>query len=105
VIQANSRPIVKLPNRAKVAGIPQGWTALIINGRRHFANFAKEFVNVIRVERDSEVNVLGDTLRGWFGSDVGLPGTRFEVEFTLEGDQLHMAPVKGEAVRNGESGA
>ena len=105
VIQANSRPILKLPNRAKVAGIPQGWTALIINGQRHFANFAKEFVNVIRVERDSEVNVLGDTLRGWFGSDVGLPGTRFEVEFTLEGDELRMAPVKGEVARNGESGA
>lgn len=51
--RADSRPM-KLPNRTKVAGIPQGWTELTINGRVHFANFAKEFVNVIRAERDSE---------------------------------------------------
>lgn len=98
VIHANSRPIVKLPNRTKAAGIPQGWAEVSINGCIHFANFAKEFVNVIRADRDSEVNVLGDILRGWFGPDVGLPGTRFEVEFTLEGDKLHMAPINSQPV-------
>ena len=98
VIHADSRPIVKLPNRTKVAGIPQGWTELTINGQVHFANFAKEFINVIRTERDSAVNVLGDILRGWFGPDVGLPGTRFEVEFTRQSGKLRMAPVSSEPV-------
>ncbi|MFM8251655.1 MAG: DEAD/DEAH box helicase family protein, partial [Planctomycetota bacterium] len=93
VIHADSRPIVKLPNRTKVLGIPQGWTEVTINGRVHFVNFAKEFVNLIHSERDSKANVLGDILRGWFGTDVGLPGTRFDVEFTIDGDQLWMAPV------------
>ena len=49
---------------------------------------------MIRAERESEANVLGDILRGWFGPDVGLPGTRFQVEFNLDGEMLQMTPVR-----------
>ena len=41
VIHNESRPILKLPNRIKVAGIPQGWTEVTINGSVHFANFVQ----------------------------------------------------------------
>ncbi|MFO0818324.1 MAG: hypothetical protein U1A77_10310 [Pirellulales bacterium] len=76
VIHADSRPIVKLPNRSKAVGIPEGWTEVTIDGRVHVANFAKEFINVVRTDRESETNVLGDILRSWFGPDAGMPGTR-----------------------------
>lgn len=94
VLHANNRPILKLPNRGKVAAVPEGWTEVAIDGRIHFANFAKEFINVIRTDRELETNVIGDILRNWFGPDAGQPGTRFQVEFQRVSDQLEMKPVR-----------
>lgn len=94
VLHANNRPILKLPNRTKSAGVPKGWTEVMIDGQVHFANFAKEFLNVIRAERESEANVLGEILRQWFGPNAGMPGTRFQVEFRRNEQHLEMAPVR-----------
>ncbi|HND52667.1 MAG TPA: DUF3427 domain-containing protein, partial [Pirellulaceae bacterium] len=81
LLQSAGRPILKLPDRTKSPDVPEGWTEVLIDGRPHVANFAKQYINVVRTAPDSEVNVLGDLMRTWFGPDAGLPGTRFQVEF------------------------
>ena len=53
----------------------------------------KQFVNVVRTDREAEKNVLAEIVRGWFGPDAGRPGTRFEVAFESAGDRLQMEPV------------
>jgi hypothetical protein len=93
VIQAQGRPILKLPSREKTPGVPAGWTNVSINEAPHVANFATEFINVVRRETNSEENLLPEILRDWFGPDAGQPGTRFQVQFELAGDRLKMQPV------------
>ena len=93
VIHANGRPILKLPDREKTPGVPSDWVEILVNGQPHVANFVKQFVNVVRTDREAEKNVLEDIVRGWFGPDAGRPGTRFEVAFESAGDRLQMEPV------------
>jgi superfamily II DNA or RNA helicase len=93
VLHASGRPILKLPDRKNNPGIPFGWVDVLANDQPHVANFAKEFVNVVRTDRESETNVLADIIRGWFGPDAGRPGTRYEVAFEPAGDALQMLPV------------
>lgn len=93
VIHAGGRPILKLPDRKRTEGVPFGWVEAIADGMPYTANFAKEFVNVLRRERDEETNVLPELLRGWFGPDAGLPGTRAEVRFEPTEAGWRMEPV------------
>lgn len=93
LIHANRRPIIQLPDRGKVAGIPYGWTDVLIDGQPHEANFVKHFVNVVR-RGDSADNILADILRGWFGPDAGQPGTRFEVVFEPGEGGYTMTPAR-----------
>ena len=95
-MHANNRPIVKLPNRSRVEGIPTGWTDVTINGHVYAANFVREFINVIRPSQESEDNILGDILRNWFGPNAGQPGTRFQVEFRRVDGKWTMQPVREE---------
>lgn len=99
VIHAGGRPIIKLPSRNSNSGIPDGWAEVMVDDRIYFANFAKEFVNVIRPDRNEEQNDLPNLLKAWFGSDAGLPGTRFQVKFTTENGNLRLLPVQPLAVR------
>ncbi|MCA9087252.1 MAG: DUF3427 domain-containing protein [Planctomycetaceae bacterium] len=95
VMHASGRPILKLPDRMKTSGVPNGWVDVLANGQRHVANFVKEYVNVIRTdEHETEANVLAEIVRGWFGPDAGLPGTQYEVAFEPAGDVLRMVPVE-----------
>ena len=93
VLQSTGRPILKLPDRTKSSDVPEGWTEVLIDGRPHVANFAKLYINVVRTDPDSEVNVLGDLMRTWFGPDAGLPGTRFQVEVRDVGGRWEMKAV------------
>lgn len=93
VLHANGRPILKLPDRQKTPGIPAGWVDVLVNGQSYVANFVKEFLNVLRSDRESEGNLLADVLRGWFGPDAGRPGTRFEVVCDWVGEVLRMTPT------------
>jgi hypothetical protein len=93
VLHTSGRPILKLPDRRNNPGIPSGWVDVLANDQPHVANFAKEFVNVVRTDRESETNVLADIVRGWFGPDAGRPGTRYEVAFEPADDALRMRPV------------
>ena len=85
VRHAGGRPIIFLPDRNRVPGPPEGWTPLRIDGEAYEGNFAKVALNVVRRD-DGEENVLHEVLRGWFGADAGLPGTRFEVLFERDGE-------------------
>lgn len=99
LIHSGGRPILKLPDRDKTPGVPQGWTDVLVESQPHEANFAKEFVNVIR-KQGQEVNSLTPILRGWFGDDAGRPGTRHHVAFRHGEDGYEMVPY-GRAASNG----
>jgi hypothetical protein len=58
VLHSSGVPILKLPDRKKTPGVPSGWVEVLANGQPHVANFVKEFVNVVRTDRDSDGNVL-----------------------------------------------
>lgn len=92
VIHSGGRPILKLPDRESMPNLPAGWTDISANEKPYVANFAKLFVNVVRTDQESEANLLPEILRGWFGSDAGLPGTRCEVSFANNEDNLRMEP-------------
>lgn len=92
VIHASRRPIIKLPDRENVPGVPIGWTDVMIEGQPHEAKFAKQFLNVVRVA-GSEDNVLPDILRNWFGPNAGMPGTRYEVTIDSVESGYLMAPA------------
>ena len=49
-----------------------------IDGTRYEADFVKVALNVVRLPGEAR-NRLPEVLRGWFGPDAGLPGTRHEV--------------------------
>ncbi len=92
VSHANQKPILFLPDRSTQAGIPEGWTAIDIEGERYEANFVKVAVNVIRRPGNPR-NELPTILRRWFGADVGLPGTNFHVVFKRSGTGWTLAPA------------
>ena len=100
VIQANGRPILILPPRARMAGIPEGWVEVIADGAKYQANFVKIAVNVLRQSDDGE-NQLPALLVRWFGPMAGHPGTSFMVAFTREGDACQLAPVEAGQEQDG----
>jgi hypothetical protein len=61
---------------------------------RYEADFRKVALNVVR-RAGSPRNELPGLLRGWFGPDVGLPGTRFEVRLVKSPDsEYRLEPVR-----------
>ena len=92
VSHANGRPLVFLPNRADVPGIPEGWVDVTVDGDLYQANFVKVAVNILR-RTGSEQNELGSVLRGWFGPDAGLPGTSHRVAFEKGNKGLRLIPL------------
>ncbi|MCP4477407.1 MAG: DUF3427 domain-containing protein, partial [Planctomycetaceae bacterium] len=93
IIHSNQKPIIKLPNREKQPSIPFEWVPVLVNGNQVYAKFVKEFINVIRDKPESDKNLLTEILRDWFGDDVGLPGTNFQVQFESLGGTYHMTKV------------
>ena len=94
ISHSNGSPFIRLPTREAVPGMPNGPTEIVADGHRYEAIFAKIAVNVLK-EPGQAKNVLGTVLRRWFGPDVGLPGTRFEVVFhRAESGEIQLAPVK-----------
>lgn len=93
VIHASGNPILKLPDRKKVPGIPEGWNNISVAGESYAANFVKQAVNVVRESEEKDENVIGDLMRGMFGPDAGKPGTRYEVRFHEDAGELVMEPT------------
>jgi len=92
IIHTDQRPIIKLPDREKVSGVPEGWTDILIDGERYEGNFVKVFLNVVR-RKGEEGNALPSILRAWFGADVGLPGTRFEIALESHDSGYRLSPI------------
>ncbi len=95
VSHADGRPILFLPDRGRVSGIPEGWVPVVANNESYEANFVKVAINVMR-RPGSEENVLPALLQEWFGDQAGSPGTRSEVEFSDESGQLTLSPMRPE---------
>ncbi|CAN0376331.1 unnamed protein product, partial [Phaeothamnion confervicola] len=91
VSQTNGRPILFLPDRTKVSGIPEEWVEVKVGDELWSVNFAKVAINVMRRE-GSQQNELPALLRTWFGPDAGQPGTRHQVVFRNE-DGWSLSPV------------
>jgi superfamily II DNA or RNA helicase/diadenosine tetraphosphate (Ap4A) HIT family hydrolase len=91
VISSGDMPIIKLPSRDRVDGIPEGWESLDVEGKKLRVKFAKQYINVVRETESSAKNLLHDILRGWYGASVGQPGTLFEVKLKRVGNdwELH----------------
>ncbi|MFO7653189.1 MAG: DEAD/DEAH box helicase family protein [Candidatus Krumholzibacteriia bacterium] len=86
-------PILKLPGRDKVPGIPEGDTEVLLpDGSVWVFRFAKVAVNVARPV-GAEGNRLPDLLKGWFGDEAGRPGTGFGVRFNVGEVCWRIAPV------------
>jgi hypothetical protein len=95
VAQAGGKPILFLPPRERMAGIPQGWVDVEAEGSTYQANFVQIAVNVMHLGDDIS-NRLPDLLRQWFGVDAGQPGTTSLVAFTRENDTYRLAPFQAE---------
>ena len=80
---ASGRPTLFLPARERMAGIPEAWVDLEVDGKAYQADFKKIAVNVFHAE-GAEGHVLAEVLRGWLGADAGLPGTSQAVEFVRQ---------------------
>lgn len=91
VSHANGRPILFLPDRARNPELPNGETQVVIDGERYLLDFVKVAVNVARKSKDGN-NELPLILRGWFGPDAGLPGTRNTVVFRKQDGAWHLTP-------------
>ncbi|MDA7492914.1 DEAD/DEAH box helicase family protein [bacterium] len=98
VIHSSGNPILKLPDRKKVSGIPEGWNSILVAGESYTANFVKQAVNVIRDTSGDGKNVIGDLMRGMFGPDAGKPGTRYQVRFKTDAGGLSMEPAADDNV-------
>jgi hypothetical protein len=78
VSHSGGKPILRLPDRKSHPDLPTGPTPLEIDGTTFDADFVKVALNVVRQPGNAQ-NQLPGILRGWFGPEAGLPGTRHEV--------------------------
>jgi superfamily II DNA or RNA helicase/HKD family nuclease/diadenosine tetraphosphate (Ap4A) HIT family hydrolase len=92
VSHASGKPIIRLPDRERVEGIPEDWVPVDAAGESFEANFVKVAVNVMR-RPGGEANVLAEVLQSWFGPDAGKPGTRQLVEFAKVEGRWLLAPA------------
>jgi superfamily II DNA or RNA helicase len=93
VSHSNGKPIIFLPDRAKIPGIPEGWVPVIAKGEQYQANFVKIAVNVFRREDEGEKNELPRLLRSFFGENAGQSGTSHQVRFLLRDNIYHLEPL------------
>lgn len=92
VSHSGGKPILFLPKRDQLPGIPSGWTPIKIADATYEANFVKVAVNVMRTAGREE-NVLPEVLRGFFGDDAGQPGTSQHVKFEFGDDGYTLYPL------------
>lgn len=101
VSHAGGTPMIFLPTGSERVRLPAGPATVWVEGKAYTAHFAKVAVNTLRSASDGP-NELPAILRGWFGGDAGLPGTRHTVVFVRSGEEWHLArstPREPKAVR------
>jgi hypothetical protein len=92
ISHAGAQPILFLPPRAQNPDLPEGWTDVRVGDAIYSANFVKVAINIMR-QSDSEINVLPELLRKWFGPDTGAPGTRHRILLRRTGDEWNLEPL------------
>jgi len=99
LIHTNQRPIIKLPDRDKVPGIPRGETDVRLqDGAIWRFRFVKMYCNVAHPVGRS-ANELPDLLRQWFGPAAGHPGTDHHIRFVPSPDGWWVEPVADDGAR------
>jgi len=99
VSHSDGRPILFL-HRERNAGLPEGNTLFVADGREYVGHFVKVAMNVAEVPGQAG-NALHALLRGWFGPSAGHPGTHHQVVLQRVGGGFAMRPVEV----SGERGA
>ncbi len=89
---SGGNPIIRLPSRQGVESLPSGWTPLVVDGQTLYGNFVKIALNVVAREPEG-TNILPEVLRGWYGPDAGLPGTRHDVVIGFDNGVWSLQPV------------
>lgn len=92
VSHSGGRPILVLPDRANHSQLPIGWTDVEVDDRILQVHIDSVEINVAR-QSGRETNQLGAILTGWFGPDVGRPGTNFRVLFEPLENGYRMRPA------------
>jgi superfamily II DNA or RNA helicase/diadenosine tetraphosphate (Ap4A) HIT family hydrolase/HKD family nuclease len=93
VTHNQSNPILILPDRAMVPGLPDGETPVTLpDGRVWSFRFVKIACNVATAPGEA-ANRLPELLRGWFGPLAGQSGTAFHVRFLPSAAGWRVEPV------------
>jgi hypothetical protein len=92
VEHGGAHPIVRMPSRTSIPGLPDGLTEVVAGGVSYQAHFLRESLNFL-TPLQSEENVLPALLRGWFGPQAGLPGRHDRVVFERRQDAYEMRPL------------
>lgn len=92
ISHAGAQPILFLPPRAQNPDLPEGWTDVRVGDAIYSANVVKVAINIMR-QSGSEINVLPELLRKWFGPDTGAPGTRHRILLRRTRDEWNLEPV------------
>jgi superfamily II DNA or RNA helicase/HKD family nuclease/diadenosine tetraphosphate (Ap4A) HIT family hydrolase len=85
-------PILSLPDRSHHPQIPIGWVDVEVDGRMFQINIATVTINEA-FQLGNANNQLGAILIGWFGPDVGRPGTNSKVLFEPSETGYRMRPA------------
>lgn len=93
VLRNMRHPILKLPDRKRREGIPEGDVAVLVDGQPHVARFASRYVNVLWRQGET-ANRLGEVLTRWFGPEAGRGGTLHHAEFARDGDAWTLGPLR-----------
>ncbi len=97
VSHANGRPILFLPDKAKLPERPVGSiVARLPDGATWEFKLVKVACNVAQPVGE-KANQLGDLLKQWFGPNAGLPGTSFHVRFESKSGEWHVSPIGADA--------
>ena len=107
VSHAAGKPILFLPTVEAAPARPTGPTRIRLpDGSEWVFRFVKVACNVAHpADSGDKQNQLPSLLREWFGPNVGLPGTNFEVEFTFDGMTWSASPHKSPRLKPGDAGS
>ena len=93
--QKGAKPAILLPTRRLPDLLPTGPTQVTIDGSDYRAQFDRNEITIVQPFLGKADNLLPRLLRGWFGPEVGLPGTAHRV--TLQKTEGHwtLKPLGG----------
>jgi hypothetical protein len=89
---ASGSPMLFLPDRSKVPGIPLGKTPVVIEGQQYEADFVSIALNVVKRPGEQR-NEFPEILRRWFGPNAGASGTSARVSCEQTPDGYLLKPV------------